>query len=252
MIVQSEEELRQLKKSGQILAYALNRLQQEAKAGVNLKFLEKLAEQIIIQSSAIPAFLNYRPTGAKKPYPSVICLSLNEVVVHKPPVNYELQEGDVLKIDLGVNYRGFFTDAAITIGIGKISETAKKIIATTKSALQEAIKKAVPNNTLGDIGNVIENEAKKNGFKIIKALTGHGIGRKLHENPNVYNFGQKGTGLKLKKGMVLAIEPMLSVSAAEIKQLPDDSYATVDGCLSTQFEHTIVIAEKQPLILTML
>lgn len=252
MIVKSPEELDLLVHSGQILAATLKRLGETAKAGISLKFLDQLAFQSITQSGAEPAFRGYRPAGAKKPFPASLCTSVSESVVHGRPIEYRLKEGDLLKLDLGVNYRGFFTDAALTIGIGRITAQAEKLIKTAAAALEAAIKAAVLGRTLGDIGFAIRSTVEKAGFKVIKELTGHGVGRKVHESPTVYNYGEKGHGLKLEKGMVLAIEPIISAGSGRLKQLPDDSYVTADGSLAAHFEHTVVITENGPKVLTQL
>lgn len=257
---------------GRILARVRDELARVADVGITLKELDKLAEDLIKRAGAQPAFLGYRPEGALKPYPASICTSVNEVVVHGTPNNYKLKSGDVLKIDLGVLYKGFYTDTAMTVGIGKISDEAKKLIVVTKKALELAVEECQPHTfsqptttqstsrekvrgqvgkTLGDIGFVINKYINNQGFKVIKGLMGHGIGRQLHEDPIVPNEGKRGVGQKLVEGMILAIEPMVSAGRPEIKQLSDESYATVDKSLSAQFEHTVAITNDGPEILTL-
>ena len=255
-------EINIMREGGQILARARDQLAQTAKEGMALKELDGLAEKLIKEAGAQPAFLGYCPEGALKPYPASICTSVNEVVVHGTPNNYKLKSGDVLKIDLGVLYKGFYTDTAVTVGIGKISIVAEKLINVTKRALELAIEECQPltlsrervrgqeGKTLGDIGFVINKYVTDQGFRVVKGLTGHGIGRQLHEEPLVPNEGRRGTGSKLVAGMVLAIEPMVSAGHPEIKQLLDESYATIDKSLSAQFEHTVAITNDGPLILT--
>ena len=250
MTVKSDKELKLLINSGKILSSVLIRLKNEARPGINLKYLDNLAYKLITDAGAEPAFLNYQPAGAREPYPASLCASVNDVIVHGRPDDYKLKNGDLLKLDLGVNYQGFLTDAAFTIGIGAISGQNKLLIATTAEALSAGIKAAVSGNTIGDIGFAIESVVKKTNFKIVDMLTGHGTGRKLHEEPAVYNFGRPGEGLKLKKGMVLAIEPMVSVGASAVKQLADDSFAVKDKSFSAHFEKTIIVDDNQPLILT--
>lgn len=236
--------------SGKILAQVFKAVIKEAKIGVSLKNLDELACKLIKKAGAQPAFLGYRPEGAKYSYNASICASINDVIVHGFPTDYKLKNGDVLKLDFGVKYQDFYSDAAATLGIGAISNQAIQLIKATKEALEEAIKAARVGNRLGDIGFAVSKTAKKYGFKPIKGLTGHGIGKKLHEEPTIYNYGKKGEGIELKPGMVLAIEPMFSVGADEIIQKPDESWATADGSLSAHFEHTVAITEKEPLVLT--
>lgn len=248
--IYSSSEIKSIADSGAILAEVFEKTAKEARVGMILKDLDKLAFKLIKELGAEPAFLNYRPSGALKPYSATICASVNDVIVHGLPDNYQLKNGDVLKLDSGVKHRGFYSDAAITVGIGTISPEAGKLIKATKMALEEAIKMAKPGNFLGDIGWVIEKVAKKFGVKTIKELTGHGIGRELHEDPTIYNFGKRGKGIELKSGMVLAIEPMFAIGTEKIIQKKDESWATADGSLSAHFEHTIAITDKGPKVLT--
>jgi len=248
--LKSQEEIKKIAIAGRILAKILKTLTKEAKIGTRLSQLNALAYQLTKKYKARPAFLGYQPTGASKPFGASICASVNEVVVHGFPSDYKLQSGDVLKIDFGVEYQGFFADAALTIGIGKISKEAKHLIKTTELALKRAIKQAKPGKTLGDIGWIIQKTAEDNGLKVIKCLTGHGVGKELHEEPTIYNYGEKGKGIVLRPGMVLAIEPMLAISTEKIIQKSDESWATADGSLSAHFEHTVAITEKGAKILT--
>ncbi len=222
----------------------------QAGAGVGLKDLDELARKEMAEAGGKPAFLNYRPAGARKPYPASICTSVNEVIVHGLPTNYQLKNGDLLKIDFGLIYKDFYTDIALTVGIGNISTTASQLINVTRKALDLAIEQCYVGKALGDIGFAISRFVKKNGFSVAKGLTGHGIGRHLHEDPSVFNEGQSGKGMKLEPGLVIAIEPMISAGGPEIIQLPDESYAMKDGSLSAHFEDTIAITEGGPLVLT--
>ncbi len=235
--------------SGKILARVFKAVVEEAKIGVSLKNLDELACELIKKAGAQPAFLGYRPEGAKHSYNASICASVNDVIVHGFPNDYKLKNGDVLKLDFGVKYRGFYSDAAATLGIGVISKKAVQLIKATKEALEEAVLAARTGNHLGDIGFAVSKTAKKYGFKPIKGLTGHGIGKELHEDPTIYNYGKTGGGIELKPGMVLAIEPMLSAGADKIIQKPDESWATADGSLSSHFENTVAITEKGQIIL---
>ena len=249
-MIKKPEEIKKIAVAGKILAAAAKELLKIADVGVSLKKLDQFAKNFIIKAGAQPAFLGYHPYGAKKPYPNSICTSVNEIIVHGLPTERKLKSGDLLKLDFGVIYDGYYADAAWTLGIGNISPITQKLIATTRKALEIAIKECIPGKTLGDIGYAINSFVKKNKFKVLKGLTGHGIGKELHEEPTVFNDGRKGSGLKLKPGMVLAIEPMVSAGSDQIIQLPDDSYATGDGSISAHFEHTIAITDKEPLILT--
>ncbi|KKU93864.1 MAG: Methionine aminopeptidase [Candidatus Jorgensenbacteria bacterium GW2011_GWA1_48_13] len=250
--LKNEKDLQALRQSGLILASVLELLKDTARVGVKLSHLDELARRLIEEAGGKPAFLGYRPEGALKPYPASICTSVNETLVHGLPTNYILKSGDVLKLDAGVNYKGYFTDAAITVPMGEVSSEAKKLIQTTKEALEKGIEACVPGNRSGDIGHAIESVVKKHGFAVIQNLTGHGVGFALHEEPDIYNFGEKGKGIVLEPGMVLAIEPMVAVKSSRVLQKEDDSFVTEKGDLSAHFEHTVAITEKGPEILTRL
>lgn len=250
--LKSEKDLIILRESGKILASVLEVLKNAARAGVKLSYLDEVARKLIKEAGAKPAFFGYQPEGASKPYPAAICTSMNEVVVHGLPTDYALKPGDVLKIDLGVDYKGYITDAASSVGIWPISKEAEKLMAVTERALREAIRVLASGGHLGDIGAAAEEIVKKSGFQVIKNLTGHGVGFELHEDPTIYNYGRRGEGIELKPGMVLAIEPMVSVSSSRVVQQVDDSFITEDGSLSAHFEHTVAITEKGVEVLTLL
>ena len=253
-LLKSPKEIKNIAVAGKILAKILKILEKEAQIGVSLKQLDNLAYQLSKKYGVQPAFLGYRPDAASRPFGASICTSLNDVIVHGLPNNYKLQSGDILKIDFGVEYRengkSFFADSASTVGLGRISKETKILIKATKIALEKAIKVAKSGNTLGDIGYAVERVARENKLSVLRELTGHGTGLALHEDPIIYNFGEKGRGMILKPGMVLAIEPMLSIGSWEIVQRPDESWATADGGLSAHFEHTIVITERGQKVLT--
>ncbi len=248
--LKSKEEIKILREGGKILNKIIKELEKKVKVGANPKEIDWLAENLIKKYGGKPSFKGYKPSFAKKKYPSTICFSPNNVVVHGVPDSSLLKQGDIVGIDLGMEYKNLFTDMAITIGVGNISEQAKKIIKTTKECLNLAIKYAKKGNHLEDIGYVIENHANKNGFNVIKKLTGHGVGYSPHEEPIVFNFGELGKGLKLEKGLVIAIEPMLSVCSGDVIELSDESFGTKEGCLSAHFEHTIAITDKGNIIIT--
>jgi methionyl aminopeptidase len=236
---------------GKKLADVLAALKIATKVGVVTKDLDTLARDLIIASDARPAFLNYHPAGARNPYPWTLCVSLNDVVVHGQPSDYALQDGDLVKLDLGLKYKEWYLDAAITVGVGKISEEAMKLMAATKEALAAGIAAARIGNTFGDLGHAIESVVREYGFSVADDLIGHGIGRNLHEDPPVWNFGREGDGEPIEEGMVIAIEPMVCAGFGAVKTLKiDESYATRDGSLAAHFEHTVAITKQGSRILT--
>ena len=250
--IYTAEEVAKIARSGAILARTMAMLKKEVAIGVTLKHLDDLAREYIKKEGAEPAFLGYHPHGAEHPYAASICSSANDVIVHGFPTEYKIKAGDVLKIDCGVLLDGMYSDSAFTIVVGKGTQKAQNLIKATHKALEEAIRAARPGNHIGDIGHAVEKTAKRYGVNIVQGLTGHGVGYDLHEDPYVYNYGNKGEGLALKPGMVFAIEPMLCTGRGQIKQLKDESWAMMDKGLSAQFEHTIVITETGAKILTSL
>ncbi len=249
-LVKAPAEVLKIAAAGKILAAVMREVAVMARPGVSLSSLDDAAYRLIAEAGAKPAFLGYRPHGSKRAYPASICASLNDVVVHGVPSGRVLRDGDVLKLDFGLKRGGFFADAALTVGVGKISVEAARLIKVTREALELAIKECRSGKTLGDIGFVIDSHARKNGFKTVRELTGHGVGLALHEEPSVPNCGKRGEGLRLEEGMVLAIEPMLSSGSEEIVQTEDDAYATADGSISAHFEHTVAVTPEGPLVCT--
>ncbi len=252
VIIKSPQEIETIADSGRILAKVFDKVLKEVKIGVNLKYLDKLARLLIEEYGGQPAFLNYQPEGASHSYPASICASVNNVIVHGLPLGYILKSGDILKLDFGVIYKKMYSDSAKTIAIGSVPKIVRQLIDATKNALGQAIEQAKPGNYLGDIGWAISQCIEKAGFNVVRGLTGHGIGFNLHEDPMIYNFGKKGIGLKLRPGMVLAIEPMSAIGSGNIIKRKDNSYATADGSLSAHFEHTIAITKSGNKILTAL
>lgn len=249
-MIKTPEEIKLIKIAGKILASVAKKIKEAVRPGASSKELDDLARKLIKEAGAVPTFLGYRAYGSAHPYPAAICASLNEVVVHGVPNKYKLKSGDILKLDFGVTYQGYIADVAFTVGIGNISEETRRLMDATKNALFIGINECRRGKTLGDIGWAINNYVVKHGFKVVKGLCGHGVGKELHEEPAVFNEGQKNTGLKLKAGMVLALEPMVSAGDPYILQLPDDSYATRDKSLAAHFEHTVLITDEEPEILT--
>ena len=252
MIAKTEEEIKNLRTAGKILAKILRGLGAMSKPGVSTAALDIEAEKLVRAADAVPAFLGYKPQGAKHPYPAALCVSINDEVVHGIPSEKRiLKNGDLVMLDLGLSYNGFFSDAAITVCVGEADEKTQKLIRSTEEALATAVAAARAGNRLGDIGAAIEGVAKKYNFEIVRELGGHALGKKPHEKPFVPNFGEAGTGEKITEGMVLAIEPIFSEGSGDIF-LDDDqwTYKTVDGSRTAEFEHTILVTRVGAEILT--
>ena len=243
--IKTPEEIELMQKSGQILAKIMRELKVKVEPGITTKELDKLAEKLIFDCEVKPAFKGYNG------FPAVLCTSINEQIVHGVPSNRKLIEGDILSLDFGVIYDNFCSDMAVTLPVGSIDPEVNRLIRVTKKALKRAIIRVKPGKTLGDIGQAIENYIEGQGFKIVKELCGHGIGKQLHEKPDVLNFGKRHKGEKLKPGMVLALEPMAVMGNPGIKKGSDGfCYQTADHSLSAHFEHTVAVTEKGPRILT--
>lgn len=254
-LIKLPDDIVRIKHSGAITAAILKSLSERATIGTRLQDFDNYARELIsdynAQSNGLvrSAFLGYRPYGASTSYPATICTSMNDTIVHGLPTSYALKEGDLLKLDFGVVYEGLYSDAALTIPIGNVSQEALLLLRITREALFKGIDAAVAGNRLGDIGSAIQahvRTASGGRFSIVHGLTGHGVGYALHEDPSVYNYGEAGKGMLLRQGMVLALEPMVSAGDPRIVQRPDDSFGTFDGSLSAHFEHTIIIMEKGP------
>ncbi|MBI4160157.1 type I methionyl aminopeptidase [Candidatus Wolfebacteria bacterium] len=248
----SSREIDDAFESGQILARILAELARVVAPGVSLFDLEQLARDRTKMHGARPAFLGYRPDGAERSFPAALCTSLNDVIVHGVPANYAVRSGDILKIDFGVVFNKFFADAAITIGVGQVSPDADRLIEATSNALSDAIREISPGKTLGDVGWAISEAARRYGVAVVGGLTGHGVGRALHEDPPVFNWGKRGEGLELRPGAIIAVEPMFSLGKSAIRQLKDESWATKDRSLAAHFEHTVAVTEKGCCVLTLL
>ncbi len=254
VIIKTPEEIEIIREGGRRLATVLHKVKEKVTAGISTKELDLYAEKLIRDMGDTPAFLDYRPEGAHKPFPASLCISVNDEVVHGIPKKSKiLKEGDIVGLDLGVKHRELFTDMAMTVPVGKVNGTDLKLIAVTEQALQEGIKAAQAGNTVGDIGYAIESfvRAQKNKYGIVEVLSGHGVGQEIHEDPYIPNFGRPGTGAKLKAGMIIALEPMLNLGTKHVT-IDDDGYTirTADGKRSAHFEHTILITGGAPEILT--
>ena len=253
MRIRNEEELENLKVGGRRLADVLDMVLSEIKAGVNIRDLDKIAEDEINRLGDKPAFKGYKPSGADRPFPSTLCVSVNDEVVHGISNERDLilKDGDIVSVDCGLIHNGFIVDAARTKHIGTISNRTKALITSTKAALLAAIENAKPGNTVGDIGHAIEEIAKENGFSIPPELGGHGVGREVHEEPFIPNIGDKGEGQVLKDGDVIAIEPIMFEGESFGIDLDEDGYTyrTQDGSLAAHFEETVVVGDT-PIVLT--
>jgi len=248
IILKSPREIALMREAGRIVALTLSTLAQRVKPGINTAQLEKWAVEVIHKHNAIPSFKGYRG------FPGAICVSVNEEVVHGIPSRKRvLKEGDLVSIDVGVIYKGYQGDAAITVGVGKISEEAQRLIEVTKGALEAGIAQSKPGKHLGDVCWAIQNYVESRGFNVIREYTGHGIGRQMHEEPQVPNFGVPGKGIRLKAGMTYALEPMVTTGSWEVEVLRDGwTVVTRDRSLSAHFEHTLAITDGEPEILTRL
>ena len=245
IILKSTEEIEKMRRSGQITALLSQKLTEKVKPGVTTKELDRVASTLIRMHRARSAFLGFRG------FPASICTSVNDQIVHGIPGSYRLREGDIISIDFGVIYQGYYSDMAITLPVGNISKNAQRLIKVTKSALAYGISQMVPGNRLYDISSAIQECAESNGFSIVRDLVGHGIGQKMHEEPQIPNFGKRSTGPYLKAGMVFALEPMVNMGGYEIETLDDHwTVITADGSLSCHFEHTVAITDNGPEILT--
>lgn len=241
-----------LKRSGRILASAMKKVEEAVKIGITTKELDQIAEKELRQAGAVPAFKNYIVEGSGA-FPASLCVSVNHHVVHGLPGDYILQDGDIISLDLGAEYNGIFTDMAITLPVGRVTQKAQKLISITKECLSIGIKEAHIGNKVGAIGYAIQNHAEKNGFGVIRDLVGHGVGIKPHMEPKVPNFGAKNLGENIINGLTIAIEPMITAGDYNVK-LENDNWtiSTKDLSLSAHFEHTIIIEKGRAKVVTIL
>jgi methionyl aminopeptidase len=245
VIRKSPEEIDKIADAGQILARCLTMLRGKARPGVTTGDLDQAAEKFIRSQGATPAFKGYRG------FPGSICASPNSMVVHGIPGPYKLSRGDILSIDVGVVLDGWVADAAVTVPIGQVSPVARRLLETTRGSLFEAVEQCRPGNKLGDVSHAVQRRVEADGFSVVRSLVGHGVGRDMHEDPQIPNYGEPGTGVDLLPGMVLAVEPMVNVGDHPIRMASDNwSVYTQDGSLAAHFEHTVAITEEGPRILT--
>lgn len=234
--LKNKAEIEALRRAGHLVAQTFEVLAPHVKPGVSLLELDKMAEEYIRSQGAIPAYIGYRG------FPNTICTAVNEGICHGIPSGYRLREGDIVGVDIGVKQEGFYGDACFTYTVGHVHPNAQKLVDTAKECLMNAIAEVKPGKRLGDIGAAIQELAESRGYSVVREYIGHGIGRNLHEAPDVKHFGTRGTGIKLQAGMVFTIEPMINAGRAETAVLADNwTVVTADGSLSAQFEHTIVV-----------
>lgn len=245
IILKSKEEVARIAEASRIVAESLEALRSYLKPGMTTKELDLFVEKQIRERGGTPAFKGYRN------YPSTLCISVNEEVVHGIPSDKVIKEGDIVGLDLGAIYEGFYGDAAITVPVGEVKPEAKRLIEVTEASLYAGIAQAREGSRLSDISHAVQSHAEEAGFSVVTDFVGHGIGRSLHEEPQIPNFGPPGRGPRLREGMVLAIEPMVNMGKAAVRVLDDRWTAvTADGSLSAHFEHTIAITKEGPVILS--
>ena len=247
IVIKSPSQLDKMRAAGRIVAEVLARMKEEIKPGATTAVLDQIAEKACVKAGAKPAFKGY---GG---FPYAICASPNDRIVHGFPDDRPLEPGDILSIDFGVLYKGYYGDSAFTAPVGEIDAGARELVAATEESLQKAIDQAVPGGRLSDVSHAVQSWVEPKGFSVVREFVGHGIGQRLHESPQIPNFGPPGQGPRLKPGMVLAIEPMINVGVPDVKILEDGWTAvTQDGKLSAHFEHTVAITDQGPEILTRL
>ncbi|MBN1614238.1 MAG: type I methionyl aminopeptidase [Deltaproteobacteria bacterium] len=245
IILKRPEEIEKLRESNAIVAEILKELRQKVKPGVTTEELDNLAEEMSRKKGGVPAFKGY------KGFPYSLCASVNSEVVHGMPSDRVLVEGDIVSLDFGVFYQGYYGDAAITVPVGRVSEKASRLLQVTEACLYKGIEQAQAGNRLGDISAAVQHHVEAAGYSVVRDFVGHGIGRNLHEEPQIPNYGVKGRGIELKPGMVLAIEPMVNEGTYKVRVLDDGwTVTTEDGKLSAHFEHSIVITQNGPDILS--
>lgn len=241
----SNEELDIIRESGIILGKAHAEIAKIIRPGVKTSELDKIAYQFIADNGGIPSFKGYNG------FPATLCISVNEVVVHGFPSEYELKDGDIISVDCGVKYKGFHSDSAYTYPVGNVKEEVLKLLRITKESLYKGIEQAVVGNRMGDIGFSIQTFVEKEGYSVVRELVGHGLGKNLHEKPEVPNYGNRGKGLKLEENLVIAIEPMINLGKKNVVQENDGwTIRTSDKMPSAHFEHTVAVKKGKPEILT--
>lgn len=251
IFLKTDEEIELMRKSNRLVGMTLAEVAKIIKPGVTTLQLDKVAEEFIRSHGAIPSFKGYKGAPGTVDFPGSICASVNSEVVHGFPTNYVLRDGDIISVDCGTELNGFCGDSAYTFCVGEVSEDIKMLLKTTKESLYQGIAKAVEGNRIGDIGEAVQSYCEKRGFSVVRELVGHGIGRKMHESPEVPNYGRRGTGPLLKKGMCIAIEPMINQGSKNVVFESDGwTVRTKDLKMSAHFEHTVAIREGEADILS--
>ncbi|MCX7914432.1 MAG: type I methionyl aminopeptidase [Thermodesulfovibrionales bacterium] len=249
--IKSKAEIELMKKSGEILAQALEKMKESVKPGVTTGELDRIVEDFIRSNGAIPSFKGYKGLPGAVDYPGSICASVNDEVVHGIPGLRELKDGDIISVDIGVYLNGYHADAARTFPVGNISEEAQKLIDVTRQSFYEGIKHAVDGNRIIDISIAIQDYVENNGFSVVREYVGHGIGKEMHEAPQIPNYRTRERGPRLQPGMTLAVEPMVNTGKYFVKLLENKwTVVTADGSLSAHYENTIAITDAEPIILT--
>jgi len=241
----SSREIERIRKAGRVVAEILDLISENVRPGVTTRKLESLAAEHFKKKNARPAFLGYQG------FPASICVSVDDEVVHGIPGDRKLAEGEIVSVDVGAVVDGYFGDSARSFAVGTVNSRARKLLSVTQEALNRGIKACVVGNRLGDLSSAIQSYVESEGFSVVRDLVGHGIGKKMHEEPQVPNFGEPGTGIELKKGLVVAIEPMINAGGYKVRVLSDGwTVVTNDGSLSAHFEHTVAITSNGPEVLT--
>ncbi|MEK7650146.1 MAG: type I methionyl aminopeptidase [Patescibacteria group bacterium] len=251
MTIQNDQQIKNLREGGKRLAAVLAAVRARVAPGVTTRELDALAEELIIKSGGRPSFKDYRTDGTKHAYPATLCVSVNDEIVHGIPGERALIEGDIVGLDIGMQYEGIFTDTAITVAVGKISYEQKKLIEVTRRALEIGIGVVRDGVHIGDIGAAIQEYVEGEGFGVVRELVGHGVGDKVHEDPEIPNWGERGTREVLREGMVIALEPMVTLGSPKIKVSKDGwVWSTRDGKPAAHFEHTLLVTKRGSEIIT--
>lgn len=254
IVLRSRSQISAMREAGQLVAQAFEELRPHVRPGVTTHELDRIAEAFIRGHGAIPVYKGYRPTPNYTPFPATICVAPNDVICHGIPNDRPLRAGDIVGIDIGLRLNGWHGDACITLPVGVIAPETQRLLEVAEESMWLGIRAAQSGNRLGDIGAAIQSYVERNGFSIVREWTGHGVGERLHEDPSVPHFGRTGTGLRLRPGFIFTIEPMVNVGSPEAVLDPSDHWTvrTGDGSLSAQFEHTVVITDHGPELMTVL
>lgn len=251
MIARSKNDIATLREGGALLAHVLQKIIKSVRPGIQTSSLDEIAKKEILAVGGEPSFLNYKSHSAKTHYPAALCVSINDEIVHGIPGERVLKEGDIVGLDIGMKYKDFFTDMAVTVPVGKVSQEAEKLMRVTKKALDIGIDAVHAGARTGDIGEAIQSYVESEGLQVVRELVGHGVGKAVHEEPEIPNWGKRGIGPELREGEVVALEPMIVFGSPRIKVSRDGwAWSTQDGSLSAHFEHTILVTKKGAEILT--